>query len=200
MRLEQNTLVKIGRWSEDQRGTYLIKEKPLLLEQIPSGPLLSGKKLKLLTAKKDPYTMLKQSKEELIGNDRYEGYVIDLITELSKILKFEFEILIHPDTDYGSCTPDAGCTGMLGRVTSGEVDMATVDLTITAERQSAVDFSLPFMNTGIGVLYWKITKQNFSLFSFMDPFSPGVWIALFLLTSTSALTLHVIGRISPYEW
>ena len=37
---------------------------------------------------------------------------------------------------------------MLGKVTSGEVDMAVVDLTITAERQSAVDFSLPFMNTG----------------------------------------------------
>ena len=144
MRLEQNALVKIGYWSEN----YFIKEKPLMLEQMPSGPLLSGKKLKVLVAKKDPYTMLKQSKDELIGNDRYEGYVIDLITELSKILKFEFEILIHPDTNYGSCTPDGGCGGMLGRVTSGEVDMATVDLTITAERQSAVDFSLPFMNTG----------------------------------------------------
>ncbi|KAK4337380.1 hypothetical protein RND71_043866 [Anisodus tanguticus] len=51
-----------------------------------------------------------------------------------------------------------------GNITRGEVDLAVVDLTITAERQSAVDFTLPFMNTGI------------------------------------ALALHVMGRLSPYEW
>ena len=96
MRLEQNALVKIGRWSEN----YLIKEKPLALDQVPTGPALSGKTLRVLTAKNKPYAMLKMSKDELIGNDRYEGYVIDLITELSKILNFEFELLIHPNTQY----------------------------------------------------------------------------------------------------
>lgn len=196
MRLEQNSLVRIGRWSED----YLIKEKPLVLDQVPTGQALSGKTLRVLTAKKDPYTMLKQSVKDLVGNERYEGYVIDLVTELSKILNFEFELLIHPNNKYGSCTPNAGCDGMLGRVTSGEVDMALVDLTITAERQSAVDFSLPFMNTGIGVLYWKITQQKITLFSFMDPFSLYVWLVLVLLTSMTALAMHMMGRLSPYEW
>lgn len=136
MRLEQQGLVKIGQWSEN----YFIREKPLLLENIQSGPLLSGRTLRVITAFNKPYTMLKNSSKELFGNDRYEGYVVDLISELSKVLKFEYELIIYPTKQYGSCKSGTGCDGMLGTVTSGENDIAVVDLTITAERQSAVDF------------------------------------------------------------
>ena len=196
MRLEQEGLVKIGQWS----GNYFIREKELTMPEVSSGPLLSGQTLRVLTAFNKPYAMLKNSSRELFGNDRYEGYVIDLIQELSKTLNFKYEIIIFPSLQYGTCGPEQefGCNGMLGNVTRGDVDMAVVDLTITAERQGSVDFSLPFMNTGIGVLYFKITKEKISLFSFMNPFSLSVWICLVLLTSLAALSLHVMGRISPY--
>ena len=42
----------------------------------------------------------------------------------------------------------------------GDADLAVGDITITAEREKAVDFSLPFMQTGITILYtqpsWKL--------------------------------------------
>lgn len=194
MRLEQEGLIRIGQWSEN----YFIREKELILAQTPSGPNLSGQTLRVLTAFNNPYTMRKNSTKELFGNDRYEGYVIDLVHELSKILHFNYEIIVHPNSQYGKCKPLTGCDGMLGQIIGGDVDMAIVDLTITAERQSFVDFTLPFMNTGIGVLFFKITKEKISLFSFMNPFSLSVWMCLVLLTSLSALALHVMGRISPY--
>lgn len=34
-----------------------------------------------------------------------------------------------------------------------EADMALADLTVTAARQIAVDFSVPFMHTSLGILY-----------------------------------------------
>lgn len=53
-------------------------------------------------------------------------------------------------------------------------DFAITDLTITAARQKAVDFTSPFMNLGITILYKKPTKEPPDLFSFISPFSMGV--------------------------
>ena len=50
-------------------------------------------------------------------------------------------------------------------------DFGITDLTITAARQKAVDFTSPFMNLGITILYKKPTKQPPNLFSFISPFS-----------------------------
>lgn len=130
MRLEQDGLLKIGQWSEN----YFIKEKPLQIDQLPTGPALSGQTLKVLSVFNKPYLMLKSSSKEQFGNERYEGYVVDLITELSKVLNFDFELIVlESSTSYGSCSPESGCDGMLGNITRAEVDLAVVDLTITGK-------------------------------------------------------------------
>jgi glutamate receptor, ionotropic, invertebrate len=77
---------------------------------------------------------------------------------------------------------------MLRKIMDGDVDLAIVDLTITAERENATDFTMPFMTVGISMLFETPKKQPPELFSFMSPFSSGVWIALvasFLLVSFS---------------
>lgn len=40
--------------------------------------------------------------EVFIGNARYEGYSVDLIEEISKILGFNYRFEITPDNKYGS--------------------------------------------------------------------------------------------------
>ena len=45
MRLQQEGLVKIGEWSEN----FFIKKKALQIEQLPTGPLLSGATLKVIS-------------------------------------------------------------------------------------------------------------------------------------------------------
>ena len=48
--------------------------------------------------------MLRQSEngEVFTGNDRYEGYCIDLMKELADIIGFEYEIREVADDNYGS--------------------------------------------------------------------------------------------------
>ena len=68
----------------------------------------------------------------MYGNERYEGYVVDLIDELSKLLNFQYELIaLKEGYPYGSCSPEIGCNGIIGNVTRGEVDLAVVDLTIS---------------------------------------------------------------------
>lgn len=46
--------------------------------------------------------MRKESAEKLYGNAQFEGYAIDLIYEISKVLGFNYTIKLAPDGRYGS--------------------------------------------------------------------------------------------------
>ena len=46
--------------------------------------------------------MLTLSQEQRLGNDRYEGYVVDLLQRLSRLLGFKFIIQPVRDGSYGS--------------------------------------------------------------------------------------------------
>lgn len=60
--------------------------------------------------------MLKDTAIELSGNDRYEGYAIDIIQQLSEKLNFEYEIIIQSDGNYGVYSNDTGWDGMIGKI------------------------------------------------------------------------------------
>lgn len=57
--------------------------------------------------------MLKKSDKALVGNDRFEGFCIDLLKELSNILGFTYEIRLVPDGKYGSQDDKGQWNGMI---------------------------------------------------------------------------------------
>lgn len=64
--------------------------------------------------------MFKEDSKEQSGNNRFEGYAIDLIHALSESLGFKYEFILQKDGDYG--TPIEGSDkwkGMLGAVMNG---------------------------------------------------------------------------------
>lgn len=118
--------------------------------------------------------MLRESAEVLSGNDRFEGYAIDLIDQIARILNFNYTMRLVSDGRYGSLNKKTGeWDGMVQALLDQHADLAIGDLTITYERENVVDFSMPFMNLGISILYRKPVKESRSLFSFMAPFSLG---------------------------
>lgn len=42
---------------------------------------------------------------------------------------------------------------MVGEVMAGKADLALADLTITSKREQVVDFTVPYMQTGITILF-----------------------------------------------
>lgn len=97
----------------------------------------------------DPYGMLKEASQRLTGNDRFEGFGIDLIHELSLMLGFNYTFRIQEDSVYGSLDRKTGqWTGMIRELMEYRADLAVTDFTVTSERESGVDFTMPFMNLG----------------------------------------------------
>lgn len=41
----------------------------------------------------------------MVGNDRYEGYAVDLIDGIARVLNFSYEFYVVPDGHYGSYNP-----------------------------------------------------------------------------------------------
>lgn len=65
--------------------------------------------------------MLKALPETKTGNDRFEGFAIDLIIELSQILGFNYEFILQEDKHYGKCINEITneWNGMINEVISG---------------------------------------------------------------------------------
>ncbi|XP_049479418.1 glutamate receptor ionotropic, kainate 3-like [Panthera uncia] len=81
-----------------------------------------------------------------------------------------------------------------------KADLAVAPLTITHVREKAIDFSKPFMTLGVSILYRKPNGTNPSVFSFLNPLSPDIWMYVLLAYLGVSCVLFVIARFSPYEW
>lgn len=57
--------------------------------------------------------MYKKSDKPLYGNDRFEGYCLDLLKELSNILGFSYEVKLVSDGKYGAQNDKGEWNGMV---------------------------------------------------------------------------------------
>lgn len=147
----------------------------------------------------EPYIWFKDDHMNRTGNDRFEGFCVDLLYEIAEFLGCNFEIFPIPGNDYGSLR-NGEWGGMMRELMDLKADLGICDLTITADRQSAVDFTLPFMSTGISIVYKKPELEPPDLFSFMKPFSVEVWLYMATAFLGVTLLLYTLSRLSPYEW
>lgn len=61
-----------------------------------------------------PYTMLKESAIEQSGNEQFEGFAVDLIEELSRIMGFKYRFKLVADGAYGIKDDKGEWNGMIG--------------------------------------------------------------------------------------
>lgn len=119
--------------------------------------------------------MIKKSQVALQGNERFEGYGIELIEKLAEILQFKYEFKLQADNKYGKVIKESASgvkiwDGMLGELNADRADLAVTDLSITADREEGFDFTLPFMILGISILYEQPKAKDPDWKSFMEPF------------------------------
>ncbi|XP_059798012.1 glutamate receptor ionotropic, kainate 2 isoform X5 [Balaenoptera ricei] len=97
--LKEEGLEKIGTWdpASGLNMTESQKGKPTNITDS-----LSNRSLIVTTILEEPYVLFKKSDKPLYGNDRFEGYCIDLLRELSTILGFTYEIRLVEDGKYGA--------------------------------------------------------------------------------------------------
>ncbi|KAK2559931.1 Glutamate receptor 4 [Acropora cervicornis] len=138
---------------------------------------LDCKSLEWIGSKDAPFVMMKQEEDGAIS---YEGFCIDLIEQLAKMLHFTYKIYPSPDGQYGAVTENA--------------------LTLSEVREKAVDFSVPFMHYTDDILLKKRSSDEGGTFNtqFMQPFHEEVWLATLVTLVGISVSTFALNYFSPY--
>ncbi|XP_072890586.1 glutamate receptor ionotropic, kainate 3 isoform X2 [Hemitrygon akajei] len=195
--LKEDGLEKVGTW-DPVNGLNITEVSRSRGSNITDS--LTNRSLIVTTILEEPYVMFKKSDKPLSGNDRFEGYCIDLLKELANILGFVYDIQLTQDGKYGTPDEKGQWNGMVKDLIDHKADLAVAPLTITYAREKVIDFSKPFMTLGISILYRKSNGTNAGVFSFLNPLSPDIWMYILLAYLGVSCVLFVIARFSPYEW
>ncbi|XP_035266456.1 glutamate receptor 1a isoform X1 [Anguilla anguilla] len=195
MELRPNGPKKIGYWNEDEKyvstagshgnDTYALLNRTYIVT----------------TILESPYVMLKKNHDQLVGNDKYEGYCVELAAEIAKHVGYSYKLEIVSDGKYGARDPDSKMwNGMVGELVYGKADVAVAPLTITLVREEVIDFSKPFMSLGISIMIKKPQKSKPGVFSFLDPLAYEIWMCIVFAYIGVSVVLFLVSRFSPYEW
>ncbi|KAL3237650.1 hypothetical protein MRX96_048174 [Rhipicephalus microplus] len=144
-KLKRTGLTSVGTWSTSS-GLNITQAEKMFEDEILS--VLKKKTLRITTILNAPYVMLKKSAHKLEGNDRFEGYCVDLLREISATLGFRYRLKLVRDGAYGTRDSQGRWNGIMRELVEMEADLAIGDLTITSEREESVDFTMPFHDVG----------------------------------------------------
>nr|XP_061792931.1 glutamate receptor 1-like isoform X3 [Nerophis lumbriciformis] len=188
---------KVGYWNEDEK--YVTTASFMRGSNDTYG--LQNRTYIVTTILESPYVMLKTNHDKLVGNDKYEGYIVELAAEIAKHVGYQYKLKIVSDGKYGAKDPDSKMwNGMVGELVYGKADVAVAPLTITLVREEVIDFSKPFMSLGISIMIKKPTKSKPGVFSFLDPLAYEIWMCIVFAYIGVSVVLFLVSRFSPYEW
>ncbi|KAL7979486.1 hypothetical protein Chor_004644 [Crotalus horridus] len=187
---------KAGYWNEYERFVPAID--PSVSNDTSS---VENRTIVVTTILEAPYVMRKQSPDQKEGNEKYEGYCVDLAYEIAKHVGIKYVLSIVPDGKYGAKDPETKMwNGMVGELVYGRADIAVAPLTITLVREEVIDFSKPFMSLGISIMIKKPQKSKPGVFSFLDPLAYEIWMCIVFAYIGVSVVLFLVSRFSPYEW
>ncbi|XP_077588528.1 glutamate receptor 3b isoform X5 [Stigmatopora nigra] len=186
---------KIGYWNEFTRFVNIMDA------QVTNDSSVENRTIVVTTIMEAPYVMYKKNYMHLEGNDRYEGYCVDLASEIAKHVGIKYKLSIVMDGKYGARDPETKAwNGMVGELVYGRADIAVAPLTITLVREEVIDFSKPFMSLGISIMIKKPQKSKPGVFSFLDPLAYEIWMCIVFAYIGVSVVLFLVSRFSPYEW
>ncbi|XP_058982073.1 glutamate receptor ionotropic, kainate 2 [Musca domestica] len=154
---------------------------------------------RVVTHIEEPYFMMKEDAENFRGDEKYEGYAVDLIQKLSEMMEFEYEfVLVNGNGKFNPVTKE--WDGIMRSLIDHRAQIGVCDLTITQLRRKYVDFTVPFMQLGISILFYKPDPEVKDIFAFLQPFAKEVWMYVILTQLVMTLAFVFMARISHHEW
>ncbi|XP_035681483.1 glutamate receptor 2-like [Branchiostoma floridae] len=191
---------KVGMWNLSS-GLHMSADEDVTLmggatTVYPYVSDLSNRTLRVVTKAAPGFVMIAgvdKDGKNATGNERFQGFCVDLFSWLSSQLGFRYEYYHVADGHYGVYNSEIGkWTGLVGDVLSGEADIAVSALSITSERQAVADFTLPIHDNGIALV---MKKAQPSTWGFISPFHADLW-ATILVTALAVGLFQGVANLA----
>lgn len=106
----------------------------------------------------------------------YSGYCIDLMNLIAENMDFEYEIEELPE--FGKMDDEGNWNGVIKKLIDKEADIALGTMSVMSERETVIDFTVPFYDlVGITILM-KLPQTPSSLFKFLTVLETNVWLCI----------------------
>nr|AFC91757.2 putative ionotropic receptor IR25a [Cydia pomonella] len=130
----------------------------------------------------------------------FKGYCIDLIEEIRQIVKFDYEITLVPDGNFGTMDENGNWNGIIKELVEKRADIGLTSLSVMAERENVVDFTVPYYDlVGITILM-KLPRTPTSLFKFLTVLEDDVWLSILAAYFFTSFLMWVFDKWSPYSY
>uniref|UniRef100_A0A0E0L8U0 Ionotropic glutamate receptor C-terminal domain-containing protein n=1 Tax=Oryza punctata TaxID=4537 RepID=A0A0E0L8U0_ORYPU len=128
-----------------------------------------------------------------VSDQGVTGYCIDLfeaaVNKLPYRLIYEFVVFDHSYDE------------LVQSVSSGINDAAVGDITITADRASHVEFTMPYTESGVSMLVLAENKSESTIeWVFLKPLTKELWFATMIFFLFTALVIWMIERPRNMEY
>ncbi|XP_072318857.1 glutamate receptor ionotropic, NMDA 2A-like [Eucyclogobius newberryi] len=178
---------------ENHLSIVTLEEKPFVI--VDNVDILTG------TCMRNSVPCRKHIKDNSTSGGAYikqccKGFCIDILKKIARNVKFTYDLYLVTNGKHGKKINNMW-NGMVGEVVYKKAEMAVGSLTINEERSEAIDFSVPFVETGISVMVSR-SNGTVSPSAFLEPFSASVWVMMFvMLLIVTAIAVFLFEFISP---
>ncbi|XP_078692483.1 glutamate receptor ionotropic, NMDA 2B-like isoform X2 [Branchiostoma floridae x Branchiostoma belcheri] len=182
---------QVGTWHETQSVDLNVIVWPGERFNPPSG-MSNPRSLRVVTIEEHPFVFVGEVDKTLgkclkgipcekkVGNDTVikccAGFCVDLLERLSRDVWFEYTLYLVEDNNFGAYQRGRW-NGMVQDLIQGKAHLAMSSLKTTEERMAAVDFSVPFLETGYKLMVLK-RPGSVSPTAFLEPFDWTFWLMM----------------------
>ncbi|XP_047737425.1 glutamate receptor ionotropic, NMDA 2B, partial [Hyalella azteca] len=137
---------------------------------------------------------------EAMRNSSYyrccSGFCIDLLVKFSNDLGFSYDFSRVEDGIWGAIV-NGKWTGLPAAVLAGKADMVITSIKINSQREQVMEFTVPFLDTGIAMVVSKRTGI-ISPTAFLEPFDLASWMMVaFVAIQVAAVAIFLFEWLSP---
>ncbi|CAD6219142.1 unnamed protein product [Miscanthus lutarioriparius] len=121
------------------------------------------------------------------------GFVIEVFEAAVRLLPYAlpFEYVLVGSMRYDT---------LVERVGKGEFDAAVADITITADRSQHVDFTLPYMSSGISMVVPMRDQRSKRPWAFLKPLRYDLWLVSFAFFVFTGFVVWAVEHRSNKEF
>ncbi|ODN02749.1 Glutamate receptor ionotropic, NMDA 2B [Orchesella cincta] len=124
------------------------------------------------------------------------GFNIDLLVKFAEDIGFTYDLIRVADSKWGTYVGHKW-NGLIGELINRKADVALASLMINSEREAVVDFSVPFMDSGIAIMTAKRTGI-ISPTAFLEPFDASLWFLVCVVgIQVYSLFIFLFEWLSP---
>ena len=184
--LLNETSTILGSWTAQMNSPINItdKNKTKLLKQV--------QKFRVATILNAPYVI-----KDPNSPHGYKGYSVDVLNEILKFYDYEYEIKHLNYSHSGRKNKNGEWNSIIGEIVSKRADIGLGTVSVVADREIVVDFTIPFMDlSGISIMMLRPAGKS-SYFKFINVVEVNVWITIFLAYLFTSFILCVFNKWSP---